>query len=250
MERVQGSSTGTYFNPRAPYGARLAPSFSRHAATNFNPRAPYGARPIDSELFSKWCGFQSTRPVWGATDIWWSIAIVERISIHAPRMGRDHASTELFSHATTFQSTRPVWGATNVVFCHLFIRLISIHAPRMGRDRAQRAEVQRMKDFNPRAPYGARLRTALIRRTHGEFQSTRPVWGATFRALCARDSIPAHFNPRAPYGARLKAADWLTASAGDFNPRAPYGARPCNSIVRRALGAISIHAPRMGRDPT
>ena len=57
-----------------------------------------------------------------------------------------------------------------------------------------------------------------------QFQSTRPVWGATHhRVLVVK--VHHYFNPRAPYGAR-------PAAGGLFVPGF----------------AISIHAPRMGRD--
>ena len=56
--------------------------------------------------------FQSTRPVWGATYLAQSAKKERRISIHAPRMGRDFlAPLDLVNEAG-----------------------ISIHAPRMGRD--------------------------------------------------------------------------------------------------------------------
>ena len=102
-------------------------------------------------------------------------------------------------------------------------------------------------DFNPRAPYGARhdllnqpYKTGDIsihaphmgrdRNVAGyydvqtQFQSTRPIWGATRRtpAPCPMQS---YFNPRAPYGARRPALHLLAQGHGHFNPRAPYGAR-------------------------
>ena len=56
--------------------------------------------------------------------------------------------------------------------------------------------------FNPRAPYGARH----IYKNYGiltaEFQSTRPVWGATDGGDIFTP-LHIYFNPRAPYGARL-----------------------------------------------
>ena len=80
-----------------------------------------------------------------------------------------------------------------------------------------------------------------------------------------------NFNPRAPCGARLDKGA-LLGDEHDFNPRAPCGARPFKIIncvfsltfqstrpVWGATGtgygkakcrrAISIHAPRVGRDP-
>ena len=55
----------------------------------FNPRAPCGARPL------RRCGevgplrFQSTRPVRGATEHLQGLQSSHRVSIHAPRAGRD-----------------------------------------------------------------------------------------------------------------------------------------------------------------
>ena len=79
-----------------------------------------------------------------------------------------------------------------------------------------------------------------------QFQSTRPVWGATPADLTGKRGNY-HFNPRAPYGARpvlvfarlvilqfqstrpvwgaTAPAASFTPRTGDFNPRAPYGAR-------------------------
>ena len=124
-----------YFNPRAPCGARRC---SGRPCCNlygyFNPRAPCGARPARNKVGLLTCTFQSTRPVRGATlpvmhGVW-----DLRISIHAPRAGRDSGlsvnihkvsnfnprapcgarpskSTKAIT-ASTFQSTRPVRGAT------------------------------------------------------------------------------------------------------------------------------------------
>ena len=169
--------------------------------------------------------FQSTRPVWGAT----CFAIFGWI---------------LFE----FQSTRPVWGATFRNIADYYKVQVSIHAPRVGRDCHGHRWRQQRGGFNPRAPCGARRylsgacpptqcfnpRAPCGARHHGMhnsfhdngFQSTRPVWGATFcmskglmRALvsihaprvgrdafrCAIPSSGASFNPRAPCGARLSA---------------------------------------------
>ena len=78
-------------------------------------------------------------------------------------------------------------------------------------------------NFNPRAPYGARL-------------SRRP-WARW----------PPHFNPRAPYGAR-RPDRWRSCGPAYFNPRAPYGARLQVQILIRTDKIISIHAPHTGRD--
>ena len=80
-----------------------------------------------------------------------------------------------------FQSTRPVRGATaggSVCGC---VGSISIHAPRAGRDFSVMASGLREYYFNPRAPCGARQVTWKGLMTATEFQSTRPVRGATAR---------------------------------------------------------------------
>ena len=123
---------------------------------------------------------------------------------------------------------------------------ISIRAPRAGCDQAAATK----KGFM------------------SEFQSTRPVWGAT-RSPMWRSCSSRYFNPRAPCGARLL---WFKYSTEFiyFNPRAPCGARrtehgeavirekfqstrPVWGATKAAAGdrprqLISIHAPRVGRD--
>ena len=125
-----------------------------------------------------------------------------------------------------FQSTRPIRGATfTPTACLIF----------------------RCSHFNPRAPYGARQSVQVLVRlghaisihaphtgrdhytghqpvTRRQFQSTRPIRGAT---------------------------DKYTGSTWDvlnFNPRAPYGARHLALAVFGGLESISIHAPHTGRD--
>ena len=56
---------------------------------NFNPRAPHGARLFRFYPVNRTTKFQSTRPAWGATVSYSHCDSYQRISIHAPRMGRD-----------------------------------------------------------------------------------------------------------------------------------------------------------------
>ena len=101
-----------YFNPRSPCGERLTVGSAFHPGTDFNPRSPCGERlPIflcpaqQDDYFNprspcgerrcvsiaRWARrrFQSTLPVWGATE--------------------DHTQE---GEGRQFQSTLPVWGAT------------------------------------------------------------------------------------------------------------------------------------------
>ena len=77
--------------------------------------------------------FQSTRPVWGATDIKCARLMVLPISIHAPRVGRDHyCATAREYYAISIHAPRVGrdWRKSR---CRM-PRPISIHAPRVGRD--------------------------------------------------------------------------------------------------------------------
>ena len=101
--------------------------------------------------------------------------------------------------------------------------------------------------FNPRAPYGARHRGKHDPRDQPQFQSTRPIWGATGSAWTPESGYQ-NFNPRAPYGARL-----FVLPGGDspepISIHAPHmGRDPRRVRAYNAAREISIHAPHMGRD--
>ena len=201
----------SYFNPRAPYGARLvymrrelssrlfqstrpirgatpdvavdgigavisihaphtgrdgfsilSPSSSR---TYFNPRAPYGARLHFCVLF----GF------------------LVCISIHAPHTGRDRKPQTISTLIKTFQSTRPIRGATFIQSSCCTTVSISIHAPHTGRDWLLR-RVSRLFDISIHAPHTGRDRFwARMDDNRLSFQSTRPIRGATAKMhnLCS-----------------------------------------------------------------
>ena len=109
----------------------------------FNPRAPRGARRGRTEELTMEDKFQSTRPARGATGQNGGIDHGGQISIHAPREGRDHVALAV----------------------HRVLHGISIHAPREGRDVYGLTICTGYRDFNPRAPRGAR-RTFVSYRRH------------------------------------------------------------------------------------
>ena len=147
-----------YISIHAPHAGRDWPAATKAAsAPYFNPRAPCGARHHRRQHDP------GHRP----------------ISIHAPHAGRDH-----FDHGL------------------LELLHISIHAPHAGRDSRLSGRPWRLShfnprapcgarrvpdrsrapvrlDFNPRAPCGARPATKQQERDTLEFQSTRPMRGAT-----------------------------------------------------------------------
>ena len=205
-------------------------------------------------------GFQSTRPVWGATaaardyrdfvDISIhaprvgrdELLVVEHpdavgISIHAPRVGRDDCAGRRRRSAVRFQSTRPVWGATGSVLCAFWCGYISIHAPRVGRDHLPLRRCCPGSYFNPRAPCGARPARCWHTGRLTQFQSTRPVWGATADGD-ARDRHR-RISIHAPRVGRDTGSRDCRAAQKNFNPRAPCGARRSHtrsaSLLHRAF---------------
>ena len=159
-------------------------------------------RHINSPLGISVFAFQSTHPVWGATDIHICTDWGGSISIHAPRMGcdaacgRHHKNVHHFNprtpygvrllipsspleEAEIFQSTHPVWGAT-LILC--------------GRPPCYVA-------FQSTHPVWGATTNADASQMIVKFQSTHPVWGATRRTAKKRRPST-NFNPRTPYGVR------------------------------------------------
>jgi hypothetical protein len=167
--------------------------------------------------------FQSTRPVWGATGQVDGAPLSGVVSIHAPRVGRDRPHRAPQPRDPCFNPRAPCGARPQaqgrsprrpVVSIHaprvgrdedgvadLVAFVVSIHAPRVGRDR-HRADDDLRRHVSIHAPRVGRDMTAVsVPSPRSGFQSTRPVWGATFdtrRIAFAHES----FNPRAPCGAR------------------------------------------------
>ena len=165
-----------------------------------------------------------------------------------------------------FQPTRPLRGAT--AYCQYAQDCLSIstHAPLAGRDTRPRRPHRRPQDFNPRAPCGARLLTAISDICISIFQPTRPLRGATasdcveerafdistHAPLAGRDRVRGrnalqalYFNPRAPCGAR-HCPDRLRCIDRYFNPRAPCGARLCGTPRNQRQPAFQPTRPLRG----
>ena len=190
---------------------------------SFNPRAPCGARPEIQQQKQEAAEFQSTRPVWGATCLPGRSAMhFQCFNPRAP-CGARPSDSPVFMLEMTFQSTRPVWGATHRTAYSTTCRVVSIHAPRVGRDWGFTKIWYGRWRFNPRAPCGARPAIDHLMTLSMAFQSTRPVWGATYFAphFVYRSGVSIH----APHAGRDPRAAPITIRAARFNPRAPCGAR-------------------------
>ena len=124
-----------YFNPRAPYGARLEDVGKLLIPADISIHAPHTGRDCPPvRVLLPHSLFQSTRPIRGATSYGGRLEITVAISIHAPHTGRDELDEGLIDHilisihaphtgrdmngplkllcSSSFQSTRPIRGAT------------------------------------------------------------------------------------------------------------------------------------------
>ncbi len=239
----------THFNPRAPYGARLACFLAADDVSRISIHAPHTGRDQpDKESRNEYTHFNPRAP-YGARQAVSSETVVQReISIHAPHTGRDDCGAWWGPRARDFNPRAPYGARRNGDLGNAILHNISIHAPHTGRDARHPGEC------------GGCF----------AFQSTRPIRGATGKAP-ERDMQWPNFNPRAPYGARHDLSSLfnkpieisihaphtgrdkysshdLTVTP-DFNPRAPYGARrAAYRVICVGNCAISIHAPHTGRD--
>ncbi len=137
-------------------------------------------------------------------------------------------------------------GATCVAHRQALHTRVSIHAPRAGRDYSPAAGPIPCTSFNPRAPCGARLLTRHQRHFMRQFQSTRPVRGATLARKIGTAFLVC-FNPRAPCGARPINHQHHEVTKMFQSTRPVRGATREGRLMGMAA-VVSIHAPRAGRD--
>ena len=214
-----------HFNPRAPCGARLRRDVRRarrglfqstrplRGATDFSPmlfrmapisiHAPLAGRdtpntgdpehhvqfqstrPLRGATFPYWARhrafntFQSTRPLRGATIATTRTAARLNISIHAPLAGRDIVLISAFLMLSQISIHAPLAGRDQLARLFTPEQMISIHAPLAGRDCRGPCMLRIAKQFQSTRP----LRGATVACTAGImmfiFQSTRPLRGAT-----------------------------------------------------------------------
>ena len=147
------------------------------------------------------------------------------ISIHAPHTGRDGVVLLSGRRCSKFQSTRPIRGATLCLFRRLTL----------------------FRDFNPRAPYGARRTKILLTTLQTLFQSTRPIRGATIFQNSHSGSTTLFQSTRPIRGATL--CRLAPNHHVDISIHAPHTGRDgYKRLVTYILDTISIHAPHTGRD--
>ena len=191
---------------------------------DFNPRAPCGARRVGRVWIMYRMRFQSTRPVWGATRLRLRLLTTSNhFNPRAPCGARPNRAAEIAA-ASNFNPRAPC-GARQCSrrFRCRPSRNFNPRAPCGARPCLYWKNASMASHFNPRAPCGARLLAVRQKIWRWKFQSTRPVWGATFH----RPSWPR--RPLISIHAPRVGRDTFAA----FSPDTPK---------------ISIHAPRVGRD--
>ena len=197
----------------------------------------------DQDLAAYAKKFQSTRPVWGATESLESFRTRILVSIHAPHAGRDNTSRMIVQCRQRFNPRAPCGARQAAGFINNH-HVVSIHAPHAGRDDTLR-DIRIVKSFNPRAPCGARQQYPRCGSCLCAFQSTRPMRGATTpRRRCggrARVSIHAPHAGRDPVVDDIRLAAFVSIHA-------PHAGRDAGPWACWRGRTVSIHAPHAGRD--
>ena len=139
-----------------------------------------------------------------------------------------------------------MWGATLSAGAYKLRGCISIHAPRVGSDASTSAAASAAADFNPRSPCGERREREDELARPWQFQSTLPVWGATFVPRFSEKIFKISIHaPRVGSDGSLA---YKPSSRHSFQSTLPvWGATHPNAFLLRVDG-ISIHAPRVGSD--
>ena len=170
-----------------------------------------------------------------------------KISIHAPRVGRDPVLHGTRLTSRYFNPRAPCGARLFTLKWSTAEVKISIHAPRVGRDSLAPEENTDEEEISIHAPrVGRDSRAGTLMHIYTAFQSTRPVWGATIPNYW--ENTGRQFQSTRPVWGATICRICLSRVPSNFNPRAPCGARPTKAFALLVTFAISIHAPRVGRD--
>ena len=247
VDRAPSFGTSTFQSTRPIRGATKSTLPRGRGRPHFNPRAPYGARPVLSSRSYSYSVFQSTRPIRGATDSCSRCRLSISISIRAPHTGRDQRTHLRSSRQPYFNPRAPYGARPGAGTAPDPVLAISIHAPHTGRDdtrlrssstslvfqstRPIRGATNRHSnilskhnDFNPRAPYGARLAGYSEGYASGVISIHAPHTGRDEGNLSDHTTLLI-FQSTRPIRGATRPPPWRLGPWPDFNPRAPYGAR-------------------------
>ena len=222
--RKRTVSRQSHFNPRPPWGGRLArvpraelsykfqstpsvgratpvPPLSNARCRYFNPRPPWGGRLGQKRLFEWLRQFQST-----------------------PSVGRATAPYSFQITSSKYFNPRPPWGGRPLKSTTTAdAQRISIHALRGEGDVRGRVARNSSRHFNPRPPWGGRHRLAHSAFLLELFQSTPSVGRATGDGDERGRGIDISIHALRGEGDRSGVRFCQTNR--DFNPRPPWGGR-------------------------
>ena len=133
------------------------------------------------------------------------------ISIHAPRVGGDYETGKTITGADKISIHAPRVGGDWIGCCLTYVPDISIHAPRVGGDAGVRCEAVSISIF----------------------QSTPPVWGATYVSKARRWDISISIH--APRVGGDVMTPMPRCSDINFNPRPPCGGRRQKQLKIQAV---------------
>ena len=170
------------FQPTRPLrGATSSPRPAWSRFRHFNPRAPCGAR----------------RDGCGEPEAYLAI------STHAPLAGRDRfLEAAVLGEANHFNPRAPCGARLKEVDDGVDRIAISTHAPLAGRDQTGQLRVLGL-DISTHAPLAGRDYPPPVRPAARRNFNPRAPCGARRGRRCRRSPIGRYFNPRAPCGARL-----------------------------------------------
>ena len=226
-------------------GSDSHPTSQSALATYFNPRSPCGERRVWYKCFGYQPIFQSTLPVWGATNP----------NLHHPKeqpyfnprspCGERRARPPLLQKARDFNPRSPCGERQALSASASGSHLISIHAPRVGSD-GHDARLPRFVRISIHAPrVGSDYLGLALFQTFGiSIHAPRVGSDPSVLGACCRGH---NFNPRSPCGERPYTAA-RHAYHRIFQSTLPvWGATtPLIDFLRDYK--ISIHAPRVGSD--
>ena len=248
------------FNPRPPCGGRLVRQTSGPPGGYFNPRPPCGGRPLEHRppeivlrisihaprvggdlhlrpYSYRFRHFNPRPPCGGRQERMLQQAQIAEISIHAPRVGGDFSFSEVSSISFYF-NPRPPCGGRQSGRCAAEARTIYFNPrpPCGGRRRILNTLRIFSQHFNPRPPCGGRHSQPSPRTGRKLFQSTPPVWGATFRfpCRCRRWRL---FQSTPPVWGATRFTRCRQARSSNFNPRPPCGGRQQKQLKIQAVRA-------------
>ena len=219
----------------------MSPTLYRYLLSYFNPRAPRGARPQHTRSRVPLSSFQSTGPSRSPTcHVIHGRLISAHFNPRAPRGARPHRARRECSRRY-FNPRAPRGARLDLFRSSRKKRPISIHGPLAEPDLSRRVLRQGAHHFNPRAPRGARLKPSPCSAVFAAISIHGPL--AEPDAFGVYAAVGSYISIHGPLAEPDVSDNQIQVWQDDFNPRAPRGARRGSCSLLCFGGNISIHGP-------